>query len=290
MVETSKISPNVVNLAMPRGSLSFAPINDDGDMTGEIDLGNVTGFELTNALEYKEHMTSHDAVVVLDAKKISAAKWTAKFTPEELSAENMALFLLGDPDKQKGAGADQTAQIGAVMSSGAAFSLFLDRWCDLGKKYIKPGTLNITDAEDNELNITELTSGNYANYAIDYENGLIMIKSGNTANIVESPDDSALFACTYGTCALRRFVHRIRPLQGFLRYRGISEVGPRHSVQCWKVQMVPDAAMGFIKPQDYASLGFTADVFIDDDTNAHRATDPFFKIEELSAASSYPLS
>jgi hypothetical protein len=54
--------------------------------------------------------------------------------------------------------------------------------------------------------------------------------------------------------------------------------------------MVPDAAMAFVKPQDYANLGFTADLFIDDDTNAHRATDPFFKLEELSAASSYPLS
>lgn len=280
MAETSKVSPNVMNLAMPRGSLSFAPFDDDGENTGEVDIGNVTGFELTNALEYKEHMTSHDAVVVLDAKKISAAKWTAKFTPEELSAENMALFLLGDPDKQKGDTPDQTAQTGGgvVVTTKAR----LDRWLDLGKKYIKPDLTTIS------VNIAPLSGWGTTDYRIDYESGLLMILSTNQQSIVDGDNISVQFL--YGTCAIRRFVHRIRPLQGFLRYRGISEVGPRHEVQCWKVQMVPDAALGLIKPQDYASLGFTADVFIDDDTGAHRATDPFFKIEELSAASSYPLS
>jgi hypothetical protein len=288
MVETSKISPNVVNLAMPRGSLSFAPINDDGEMTGEIDLGNVTGFELTNGLEYKEHMTSHDAVVVLDAKKISAAKWMAKFTPEELSAENMALFLLGDPDKQKGASPDQTAQTGGTVSDKDGI-VYLDRWLDLGKKYIKADSIILSD--DTQMMSFPLSNATLGvDYRIDNENGLVMILSGNTLGTGVVDETPCKWAFLYGTCALRKFVHRIRPLQGFLRYRGISEVGPRHHVQCWKVQMVPDAAMAFVKPQDYANLGFTADLFIDDDTNAHRATDPFFKLEELSAASSYPLS
>lgn len=288
MAETSKVSSNVMNLAMPRGQISFAPFNDDGENTGEVDLGNCTSLELTNALEYKEHMTSHDAVVVLDAKKISAAKWTLKFTPEELSAENMALFLLGDPDKQKGASADKTDQSGGHVNS-APCTIRLDRYIDLGKKYIKPGTLEISDGMAT-LVVSATTSGNYPDYAVDYENGLLMVKTGNTQGLVESGTNAGNVTFAYGTCSLRRFVHRIRPLQGFLRYRGISEVGPRHHVQCWKVQMVPDAALGLIKPQDYASLGFTADVFIDDDTGAHRATDPFFKVEELDAATSYPLS
>ena len=66
-MEPSKISPNVINLAMPRGALSFAAFDDDGVNTGEIDLGNVASFDLTNAIGYKPHMTSHESVVVLDA-------------------------------------------------------------------------------------------------------------------------------------------------------------------------------------------------------------------------------
>lgn len=275
--ETSKISPNVMNLAMPRGSLSFAPINDSGVMTGEVDLGNVTGFELTNALEYKEHMTSHDSVVVLDAKKISAAKWTVKFTPDELSAENMALFFLGDPDKQKGASADVIEQSGT--SSTLATKTYLDRWIDLGKKYIKPGSVAI-----GAVDLADCIVG--TDYRIDNESGLLMVLSTNTHSWTDGGSVSITFK--YGTCSLRKFVHRIRPLQGFLRYRGISEVGPRHMVECWKVQMVPDAALGLIKPQDYANLSFTGDLFIDDDTGTHKATDPFFRVAELDAATSYP--
>lgn len=284
-METSKTSSNVINLAMPRGMISFAPVNDDGNMTGEIDLGNCTALELTNALEYKEHLTSHDDVVVLDAKKISAAKWTLKITPEEFSAENMALFFLADPDKQKGTTPDRLEQTGPVGGTSISPTFYADRWMDFGFKYIKPGTIVITEGQIT-LEITELTSGNYEKYRVDYENGMVMVK-GNQG-FVEGETVEVTFL--YGSCSLKKFTPRIRPLIGYLRYRGLSEVGPRHAVEVWKVQIHPDAALALIKPQDYASLSFAGDVFIDDETNSHRATDPFFKVYELDAATSYPLS
>jgi hypothetical protein len=83
-------------------------------------------------------------------------------------------------------------------------------------------------------------------------------------------------------------VPRTQPIIGFMRYRGFSEVGPRHLIEMWKVQIAPDSALSFIKPQDYAGLSFTGDVYKDDDTGTHLAINPFFRITELSAASSYP--
>ena len=283
-METSKISPNVTNLAMPRGRLSFAPVNDDGDMTGEVDLGNVTGLDLTNAIGYKEHMTSHDAVIVLDAKKPSEQKWTVKFTPDEMSAENMTMFLLGDPDKCK-TGGDRVEQTGSSVSA-SSIDYWLDRWVDLGKKYIKPGSLVVT-ISGQPYTIAELVSGNYANYRIDYESGLLMFKSDNNLGVNDEVTLSTSYL--YGTCSLKKFVPRIRPLVGFMRYRGVSEVGPRHAVEMWKVQITPDAALNLVKPQDHANLSFSGDVFIDDDTAAH-PDDPFFRVYELDAATSYPLS
>jgi hypothetical protein len=281
-METSKISPNVMNLAYPRGRVSFAPFDDNGVNTGEIDLGNVTSFDLTNAVEYKEHMTSHDSVVVLDAKKPSSAKWSVKFAPDELSAENMALFFLADPDKCKGTSPDLISQ--TKSSTTLSGYVRLDRWVDLGKKYIKPGSIVATPQTGSPVSITELVSGSYTNYAVDYENGLVMLKTAGGL----TDGNTCSFAFKYGTVSLKKFVHRIRPMVGFLRYRGLSEQGPRHSVECWKVQIHPDSPMTFIKPSDYAVLGFTGDLFIDDDTNAHRASDPFFKVAELDTASSYP--
>ena len=281
-METSKISPNVNNLAMPRGALSFAPVNDSGVMTGEIDLGNVASLELTNAIKYKDHMTSHDSVVVLDAKKPSEQQWTLKFTPEERSAENMALFFLGDPDKQKGSSPDVLSQnTGHIVTQ--SMKAYLDRWIDLGKKYIKPGSIVVSGSITFSCTLTE--SGEDLNCRVDYESGLLMIKTiqGRTTDA-----QTVNIEFKFGAVALRRFPTRIRPMIGFLRYRGLSEQGPRHAIECWKVQITPDAALAAIKTQDYAGLGFSGDVYIDDDTNSHRATDPFFRVTELNVATSYP--
>jgi len=292
-METSKISPNVMNLAMPRGRLSFAPFADDGSKGEEIDLGNVTTMELTNGMEYKEHYTSHDDIVTLDAKKIATAKWTLKFTPDELSAENMALFLLGDVDENRPTGA--YTQAGEFDKECNVASVVCDRWIDLGAKYVKPGTACVVIGGEASATLNATTSGTYpkndsdGGYRIDFENGLIMILSDNDFSITDG--DALTFTFTSGTVALKKLTNRIRPLQGYLRYRGVSEVGPRHLVEIWKVQIMPDAALGLIKPQDYANLSFTGDVFIDDDTGSHRSTDPFFRYVELDGSDvTYPVS
>ena len=291
-MEPSKISPNTGNLSMPRGLLSFAPINDSGDMTGEIDLGNCSSFDLTNAVAYKEHSTAHDSVVVLDAKKPSEQKYTGKFAPEERSAENMALFFLGDPDANKTGG---KYQAGGHAVAQAIPALYLDRWIDLGKKYIKPGTVVISKASSP---IIYDASGQWKDAGLnllnwirfDYENGLLMILSTNDA-LVTDGDDTITIDYHYGAVTLKSFEPRIRAMKGFLRYRGLSEVGPRHSVECWMVQITPDAALGLLKPTDYAGLGYSMDVFYDDDARSHvsQGLPPFFRVQELDLASaSFP--
>ena len=291
-MEPSKISPNVQNLSMPRGALSFAPINDAGDMTGEIDLGNCAAFDLTNAIAYKEHLTSHDSVVVLDAKKPSEQKWTGKFTPEERSAENMALFFLADPDLNKTGGQYQGA--GHAVSQVIP-ALYLDRWIDLGKKYVKKGSVVISKSASA---IAKDASGEWKDIALnvldwirfDYENGLVMILSTNNASVTDG-DATLTIDYHYGAVALKSFATRIRPMTGFLRYRGLSEVGPRHSVECWKVQITPDAALGMVKPTEYAGLGYSMDVYYDDDARSHvgQGLPAFFRVQELNAdLATYP--
>lgn len=286
-METSKVSSNVMNLSMPRGALSFAPLNDSGVMTGEIDLGNVTSFDITDKTTYKPHMTSHDSIVVLDAKKISEALREVKFVPEERSAENMALFFFGDPDANKTGGVTQPG--GHITWQD--FVPYSDRWIDLGKKYIKPNSivLRITPGSGTPISLSDLTDNNgNAAYKVDYENGLLMIKSTETNVSFTDGMAGVTVNFHYGTAKLKDFVTRIRPMVGFLRYRGLSEAGPRHSVKCWKVQITPDAPLNMIKPTDYATLGFAGDVYIDDDTGSHKAAHPFYQVEELDTALSYP--
>jgi hypothetical protein len=283
-METSKISPNVSNLAMPRGRVSFAPLNSSGAMTGEVDLGNCLTFDLTNKIGYKDHKTSHDTVVVLDAKKPTEQLWDLKIKMDELSAEAVALFFLQSPDAMKGTSPSVQSQTGATVSNQAA-TCYLDRWIDLGKKFIKTGSITVNQTSPSLSFSCALTvSGEDTNCRVDYENGLIMIKTASGFT-----DASA---CTisfkYGTMSLKMFVPTTQPMIGFLRYRGLSANGPRYSIECWKVQITPDAALPLIKPEDYVDLGFSGDVYIDDDTNAHQAVNPFFRVTELGAATAYP--
>ena len=278
MAETSQVSPNTKNITMPRGRLSFALFASDETTKGEIDLGNVTGLDITNAVSWKEHETSQEGTVILDAKKAASQKYTVKFTPEERSLENMKLFFLGDTDRTRGSAKDLLSQTGATVAS-QALTIYLDRWLDLGKKYLKTGTIVIAAGS---VNVENMAAGTFA---VDLENGLIMIKSNNAASLTDAQSTTVAFK--YGTCSLPMIVPRTTPIIGSMRYRGLSEVGPRHLVEFWKVQISPDAALALIKAQDYAGLSFTGDVYKDDASGAHSAN-PFFRITEISVASSYP--
>lgn len=270
MSEVSRISPNVNNLAFTRGRVSFAPFDSDGTNLGEIDLGNCLSFDMTNAIETKEHRTSHDSLVVLDTKKPSAQLWTAKVTPEELSKENMILFFLGDAEQMKSGGTGWLTQT-AGQAAAESVTAYLDRWVPLTYRMVVAGSISGTI--EGSTFAADLAAGKIR---VDYENGMVMFLSGY--NAVEAT--AYTLAYNYAGGSLPKFVPRTTALTGFLRYRGLSEVGPRHEVKCWKVQLLPDAALSLIKPQDYAGLSFSFDLFLDDDTGAH-PNDPFFQCVEL---------
>lgn len=285
-MDTSKVAPNTVNQSFPRGRLSFAALDDTGVSKGEIDIGNCTSLQVHYAPTYKEHMTSHDSQVFLDRKPISDLKCTVKFSAEERSKENMALALLGDPDKQKGASPDLFSQSGADVSGQDAV-IYLDRWIQLKNsaetadvKYIKPDSIIIHNGGTTTL--SEMTAGTWR---MDYETGRFMILSTNDEGLTDGLAVTVDF--TYGTCSLPLFKVRTVPLIGYLHYVGLSEVGPRHEIKFWKVQLVCDSPIDFIKPTDIAPLPFSGDVYKDDDSGAH-TTEPFFEKVELSEALSYP--
>jgi len=256
-METAQVSPDKLNYSMPRGRLSFAQMADDGTMAGEVDLGNVTSFDLTNAATWKEHESSGSAVPVLDCKKPSNQQYKVKFTPEEKSTANMALFFLADGESRK-------QQVGSIHGSTSKVC-YLDRWMDLGYWWVESGSIVV--------NGDNLSTFLATDYSVDYENGLLMIKTGNSKAIA---DLAALtIAFTYADYSVPMFVPRTTPVIGFLRYRGTSEVGPRHSIKCWKVQITPDASMSFVHAQDYSGLSFSGDVFDDDDTGSHSANSSF---------------
>jgi hypothetical protein len=270
------VAPNSLNLSMPRGRVLFAPFDAEGVEHGEIDLGEVSSLEFTVGLGFKEMLTSHDSTVHLFEKAITDVKPTLKFTPQEQSLENMALALYADPDKVRGTSASLFSQTKG-SEAGATVAIYLDRWIYLGKKAIKSGTI-VVDQSHRIHQLSDFTAGTYR---VDYENGLLMIKSNNTLGYIEGDAD---FSYDYGTIDLPTFPFRSTPIRGKLRYIGLSEVGPRHEVIFYKVQIAPDAAIALLKPQDFAGYSFTGDVFRDDDSGEHNE-DPYRRVVRLPEAS-----
>jgi len=281
---SSVLAPNSgKNLAMPRGRISFAKFDSSGNTFGEVDLGNCLALDITPKYTYKDHLTSRGPFNVLDASLISQMEVDLKFTPEERSRENMALFFLGDPDTQKAAGAGKVYQ-GAGVVTGAALVPYLDRWIDLGKRYIKAGTIVVSHSASPVLDDT--VGFAVADARVDYENGLLMIKSTNTKSITEA-EAAVTVTFHYGKATMPLFTQGTDPVIGFMRYAGLSAVGPRHSVKLWKVQINPDSAIKMIDPGNIAGLSFSGKVYIDDDTLSH-STLPFGEVLELQDSILYP--
>lgn len=263
MSEQSLISADVKNISMPRGKVSFLPFDDDGLPVGaEIDVGNCTSLDISNSPAYKEHTTSQNSLVTLDTKKIVDNKYTFKLVPEERSLFNMVSYFLGNANQT----IESYSQAKGTLSS-TPIRIYLDRWIDLGKKCIKAGSISSPSGIESDTGCR-----------VDYENGLVMVKSTNGLGIADG--DLKNFIFKYGTIDLSKIVFGTKPLKGFLRYRGTSPVGPRHSVEMWMVQITPDAAISMIKAGEYAGLSIAGDIFKDDQSEAH-ADNPYLRTIEL---------
>lgn len=94
MANPSLQSPNTGNYFVGKGVLQFKP---EGDANYYY-LGNVTAMEFEPTLETLEHFSSMEGVRSKDVTVVLSKGGTITITMEELTARNLALFLLGDVD------------------------------------------------------------------------------------------------------------------------------------------------------------------------------------------------
>ena len=82
-------------LSIPRGTTFFDPVDDNGQRTGEIDLGNCPGVTVTIDSEKAEHYTSRTAAGEKDRSITTRINRTGKLTCDNVSMPNYALWLAG---------------------------------------------------------------------------------------------------------------------------------------------------------------------------------------------------
>jgi hypothetical protein len=85
-------SPSIQNYHIGKGVVSF---KEDG-AASFADLGNAPSFVWTPTVEKKEHFSSREGVKVKDFSAITQIGATIKMTLDEINAENLSLFTLGE--------------------------------------------------------------------------------------------------------------------------------------------------------------------------------------------------
>jgi hypothetical protein len=85
-------SPSIQNYHIGKGIVSF---KEDG-AADFVDLGNAPSFVWSPSIEKKEHFSSREGVKVKDFTAITQTGATIKMTLDEINAENLALFTLGE--------------------------------------------------------------------------------------------------------------------------------------------------------------------------------------------------
>lgn len=79
-----------------KGKLYFDPFDSNGNKTGERPFGNCPGFSLAVSSEQKDHYSSESGIAQKDKSVAVQVDRTGKVTTDNLSVENLSLFLIGD--------------------------------------------------------------------------------------------------------------------------------------------------------------------------------------------------
>jgi hypothetical protein len=85
-------SPSVQNYHIGKGIVSF---KETGSPTF-VDLGNAPSFIYTPAVDKKEHFSSREGILTKDFTAITKIAATIKLTLDEITADNLAIFALGE--------------------------------------------------------------------------------------------------------------------------------------------------------------------------------------------------
>lgn len=92
------ITQNQDQYQIPRGEVFFDPFDTNGNRTGERPFGNCPGMTVTIESEKAEHYSSRRGLREKDAAVTIQVNRTGNLTCDNMSAENVALFLAGSEE------------------------------------------------------------------------------------------------------------------------------------------------------------------------------------------------
>lgn len=249
-------APNPSNLLLGRGKLYFDRfLTNTLTRTGELDLGNVTQFEITPTVQVKDKYESMDPASLLYQRGVTRQDVKLKIQGDEFALANLAAVLLGNQ-------AQLTQSSTSTITAGALTAT------PINGAWYPTGFRNITVTDVKQGSTTGVLG---TDYNVDAVSGRIQIIIGGafTAATATVWDGSAA-ATTYNIVQGAT----VGTVDGYLRFIGNPIKGPTFEVECWHCSFTPTGNLGFIA-DDFGN--WTLDGMLIADTADHPA-EPYYHV------------
>lgn len=237
---------------IPRGRVFFDPFDANDARTGERYLGNCPAFTVEIASEKAEHYSSESGLRQKDRTVVIQVDRTATLRVDNLSLDNLALFISGDTET-----VTQGADTGVVEE----LKVLQDRFYQLG---ITEGTPAGARAIDNlvvkstaEVPVTyELDK----DYEVDEALGRLHILAGG--DIAAAAAET--IECTYDLTAaswLEAATGDLAELRGAIRFEADNATGDNRDIYMPSVTLTPTGSMSLVSDgTDFNALEFSLDI------------------------------
>jgi hypothetical protein len=171
-----------------RGKIYIDLFDTGGNKTGERFLGNCPGFTLTVASEKFEHFSSTSGLRKKDLSVVTSVNFNAKITCDDVSSDNLALFLGGDVASVSQVATPVTGEA-IVVKRGCEYQLGSTSSNPMGVKPVSSVTIkDVTEVTTYVLN---------TDYTLDAATGRFALTSGSA--ILDGATIHAGYTPTAGT-------------------------------------------------------------------------------------------
>lgn len=153
------------NLVLGRGRVYVDLYDVDGNLTGEVYIGNTPSFALSTEEETLEHVSSDEGIREVDAEVTLSETDTLTFTTDDIQPFNVAMFFKGSES------AFATAAIPSVVET---HTVKRGRWYQLGMTQANPSGHRLVTLTSAEIGAVPIPNP-ALNYELDAALGRVYI-------------------------------------------------------------------------------------------------------------------
>jgi hypothetical protein len=230
------------------GKLYFDPENSNGDLTGEIYLGDTPGFEMPVSSDIIDTWSSDGKVAEREDLAVTRIVRNATLRCKNISMYNLSLFVIGDHST--------LAEAGGAVTDEAVNGVQQGRYYQLGVTSSNPTGVRTISA------VTVTGAGGTPSYAVDTDYtvdlalGRIYIVPGGSI-----ADDANILVDYTKTAENRDHVAAsdLGAKYGALRYIADNTRGPNRDLYVPRLLLRPDGSLAFKSRENYMEMQFQAE-------------------------------